>query len=141
MAEIGQGQHDARAENADANLEGAIDGQDHDAAVAGSDRSENVARKNRCGVAGEGGGIGGEVTQERGDKGADCAPERKSDEKALADPDETRAARITMPIAPTTVPIIRNAALRSEAPSTGWQTIAAVVAAHVGSLSSRAKAT
>ena len=46
-----------------------------------------------------------------------------------------------MPIAPTTVPTIRNAALRSEAPSTGWQTSAAVVAAHVGSLSSRVKAT
>ena len=40
-----------------------------------------------------------------------------------------------MPIAPTTVPIIRKNALRSEAPSTGVQTIAAVVTAHVGSLS------
>ena len=46
-----------------------------------------------------------------------------------------------MPIAPTTVPIIRNNDLRSEAPSTGWQTSAAVVAAQVGSLSSSAKAT
>ena len=39
-----------------------------------------------------------------------------------------------MPIAPITVPIIRKNALRSEAPSTGVQTIAAVVTAHVGSL-------
>src|SRR6516225_5741646 len=46
-----------------------------------------------------------------------------------------------MPIAPTTVPIIRNEALRSEAPSAGWQTIAAVVAAQEGSLSSSVKAT
>ena len=46
-----------------------------------------------------------------------------------------------MPIAPTTVPIIRNEALRSEAPSTGVQTMAAVVAAHEGSLSSSWKAT
>ena len=46
-----------------------------------------------------------------------------------------------MPIAPTTVPIIRNEALRSEAPSTGWQIMAAVVAAHEGSLSSSSKAT
>src|SRR5450432_3562739 len=46
-----------------------------------------------------------------------------------------------MPIAPMTVPSSRNGALRSEAPSTGVQTIAAVVAAHDGSLSSSSKAT
>ena len=55
---------------------------DDAAAVGGADRSENVARKDRRGVAGEGGGIGGEIAQERGDKGADGAPHRKSDEKA-----------------------------------------------------------
>ena len=46
-----------------------------------------------------------------------------------------------MPIAPITVPISRNIDLRSDAPSTGVQTIAAVVAAQDGSLSSSAKAT
>ncbi len=46
-----------------------------------------------------------------------------------------------MAIAPITVPIIRNIDLRSDAPSTGWQTSAAVVAAQEGSLSSSAKAT
>ena len=46
-----------------------------------------------------------------------------------------------MATAPTAVPTIRNEALRSEAPSTGVQTSAAVVAAQEGSLSSRAKAT
>ena len=46
-----------------------------------------------------------------------------------------------MAMAPTTVPTIRNIDLRSDAPSTGWQTSAAVVAAHEGSLSSSANAT
>ena len=83
MAEIGQGQHNAGAQDADANLEGAIDGQDrHVATVGGADRPQNVAGKNRRRVAGKRRGIGGEITQERGDKGAHCAPQRKSDEKA-----------------------------------------------------------
>src|ERR1700722_13512144 len=47
----------------------------------------------------------------------------------------------TMDTAPTTVPIIRNDALRNEAPRTGLHTSAAVVAAHDGLLSSSAKAT
>ena len=53
----------------------------------------------------------------------------------------TKAASTTIATAPINVPTIRNIDLRSEAPSTGWQTSAAVVAAQEGSLSSRAKAT
>jgi hypothetical protein len=43
---------------------------------------------------------------------------------------------ITMAMAPMTVPTMRKDALRRVAPRLGWQTIAAVVAAHVGLSSS-----
>ena len=80
---VGQGQHDARAHDANADLERAIDGQDHDAAgIARAHRSENVARENRRRVAGKRRGIGGEIAQKRRDESADRAPQRKSDEKA-----------------------------------------------------------
>ncbi len=82
MAEIGQRQHDARAQDADANLDGAIDRKEGDVTAIGTDRAENVARKNRRRVAGKGRSVGGEISQERRNESADRAPERKSDEKA-----------------------------------------------------------
>ena len=55
---------------------------DDAAGIARADRSQNVARENRRRVAGKSRGIGREITQKRRDKGADRAPQRKSDEKA-----------------------------------------------------------
>ena len=81
MSEIGQGEHDARGDDADADLERAIDGEDEDDAVRASDRPENVDRDDRRGVAGERRGVGGEIAQERRDEGGGRAPERKSDEE------------------------------------------------------------
>src|ERR1700750_937368 len=51
------------------------------------------------------------------------------------------AVRITIIVAPTTVPIIRNQPLRSEAPSCSWHTIAAEVPAQNGLSSSSQNAT
>ncbi len=82
VAEIGQGEHDSRGDDADANLERAVDGEDEDDAVRASDRPENVDRNDRRGVAGERRGVSGEIAQERRDEGGGRAPERKSDEKA-----------------------------------------------------------
>jgi len=81
LSEISQGEHDARGDNSYANLERAIDGEDEDDAVRASDRPENVDRDDRCGVAGEGCGVGGEIAQERGDEGGAGAPEREADEE------------------------------------------------------------
>ena len=54
VAEIGQGQHDARAQDAHANLDRAIDREERDVSVGRPDRSQNVACENRRGVAGQG---------------------------------------------------------------------------------------
>src|SRR3954463_8692234 len=51
------------------------------------------------------------------------------------------AVSTTISVAPTTVPIIRNQPLRSEAPSCSWHTIAAEVPAQKGLSRSRQNAT
>ena len=123
MAEIGQGQDDARAQDADANLDRAIDRQEQGDIAASDlpDWSENIARKNcRC-VAGKGRGIGGEITQERRNESADRAPERKSDEKADPVLAKERGKNDNANRSDNGSDHSEEA-LRSEAPSTGWQT-------------------
>ena len=56
-------QHDAGAHNANADLDGAIDGEDQDDAVRAPDRPQDVDRKDRRGVAGQRRGVGGEIAQ------------------------------------------------------------------------------
>ena len=63
VAQVSQGEHDPRADDADANLDRAIDGEDEGEAARASDRPEGVDRDNRRRVTGERRGIGGEIAQ------------------------------------------------------------------------------
>ena len=69
MPEIGEREHDSRGDDADADLERAVDGEDEDDAVRASNRPENVDRNDRRCVTSERCGISGEIAQERRDKG------------------------------------------------------------------------
>ena len=61
VSEIGEREHDARGDNADANLQRSIDGEDEDDSVRASDRPKHVDRNNRRGIAGERRGIGRKI--------------------------------------------------------------------------------
>ena len=88
-----------------------IDGTDPFAA------SKPDARLDDCrGKGGQRGPVNREVTHDCGDKAARRGPQRQAQEKAGA---VLRAVRMTIAIAPTTVPIMRNEPLRSEAPRLG----------------------
>ena len=116
MTEIGEREHDAGGDDADANLERAIDGEDEDDAVRASDRSENVDRDNRRRVAGERCGVSREIAQAASRRSAEAAHQNASPTRKPTRSWRQKAARTTMAIAPITVPIIRNIDLRSDAP-------------------------
>ena len=61
MPEIGEREHDSRGDDADADLERAVDGEDEHDAVRASNRPENVDRDDRRRVAGERSGVSREI--------------------------------------------------------------------------------
>ena len=139
-AEIGAGENDAGAHDADADLAGAGDRQHEDLRSRASGRAERVGGDDRGRIAGERRRVGREVAQHRGDESAGGAPQRQSPRKAIRSCGK-HAVSTTIMTAPTTVPIMRNQPLRSEAPSCGWHTIAAEVPAQNGLSSSSQNAT
>ena len=92
-AQIGSGEHDAGADDADADLAGAGDGEHEGLTVQAPDGAELVARDDRRRVAGERRRIGGEVAQQRGDERARGAPQRQAHEERRRGPaGSTRSA-------------------------------------------------
>ena len=83
-AEIGPGEDDAGAHDADADLARAGDRQHEDVRIWASGRAERVGGDDRRGVAGERRRIGGEVAQQGGEESADTAPQRQDAEKGDA---------------------------------------------------------
>ena len=132
-AEVGQRQDDARAHDAQRDLDHARDGQDdHRLVVGPAGRTEHVACDHRGGEAGEARAIGGEVLQQPADEPAGRAPQGEAGQEADAVLREQRRDHHDRGAA-AAVPIRRNEPLRSDAPSCGWQTSAAVVPAQEGS--------
>ena len=90
-AEIGRGKHDARADDADANLRATGEREIECISAGAAHRAEFVARDDRRGIAGEGSGVGGEIAQQRRDERANAAPERKAEQEAGPALGEARA--------------------------------------------------
>ncbi len=82
--EIGPGEYDARADDADADLAGAADGEHENLSVRTASRAELTARNDRSRKAGERRRVGREVAQQRGQEAARGAPERQAKEKTNA---------------------------------------------------------
>ena len=103
-------------------------------------RAERVGRDDRRGVAGERSRVGREVAQQRRNESAHPAPQRQPTRNTMRFCGN-HAVSTTIVTAPTTVPIMRNQDLRSEAPRCGWHTIAADVPAQYALSSSSQNAT
>ena len=80
-AEIGPGEDDAGAHDADADLAGTEDRQHEDVRTRAAGRPERVGGDDRGGVAGERRRVGCEVAQHRGDERADTAPQGQQRKK------------------------------------------------------------
>ncbi len=84
VPEIGAGEHDTRADDADADLAGAGDGEHESLAVRAPRRAEFVARDDRRSIAGKRRRVGREVAQVRGEEPADRAPQSQTQQKSGA---------------------------------------------------------
>ena len=83
-AEIGSGENDAGTYDTNTDLARAGDREHEGLPIRPAGGTKLVARDDRGRVAGERGGIGGEVFEKRGDESAEGAPQREADEKRRA---------------------------------------------------------
>ena len=127
-------------DDADGDLADAGHRQHEDVSVHATGGAELIAGDDRGGVAGQGRGIGGKVTQHVAPK-AHAPPHSARPIRNGTRSSGKHTASRTITTAPTTVPIMRNQPLRSEAPSCGWQTSAADVPAQYALSSSSQNAT
>ena len=80
-AEIGPGEDDPGAHDADADFARAVDRDQEDLPVGAAGRAERAGGDDRGRVAGERRRVGREVAQQRGDQAADGAPQGQTEEK------------------------------------------------------------
>ena len=83
-AEIGAGEHDAGAHDADPNLAHAHDRKIEDVAIGAAGRAERIACEDCRGEARQRRRVGSKVAQQRGNARARRAPQRQTDEKTDA---------------------------------------------------------